>query len=380
MTDVRAGTDADRRPVIYAGRFVDQLAGADLPGDCVVLGERDALPHKLTGVLDRANTLVLLDLLSFPFDALTAGQWDIPMIGVLPSGVDAGSLTSDLGSVLFERVGFFDRIVAPDSAAWDELRRRYRWAESQRIPVASDHPSEVAKTVRTLLAGGPSSPATSGTGSTDRDLRLDKALHRVQAAALEPRFAAARGEHATEVPLDVLEVGTGAGRWASSFDPTQTRFVGIDARDDLLESARANFPEVRFDRLDPDLLFPYEDESFDLVFSVAVMHHNSTPAKRTLLSEMWRVCRSGGGMMFLEDFVFAGEPEEPSLHPTSVTKFVDLILEATAGQVVLEHAQSLRYPGEELHTGGLISLLRLGVPKQRGSEVRSRARDESPLT
>ena len=84
MTDVRPSTDADRHPVIYAGRFVDQLAGADLPGDCVVLGERDALPHKLTGVLDRANTLVFLDLLSFPFDALSGGQWDIPIIGVLP--------------------------------------------------------------------------------------------------------------------------------------------------------------------------------------------------------------------------------------------------------------------------------------------------------
>jgi demethylmenaquinone methyltransferase/2-methoxy-6-polyprenyl-1,4-benzoquinol methylase len=345
-----------------------------------VLGERDALPHKLTGVLDRANTLVLLDLLSFPFDALSGSQWDVPMIAVLPSDVDAGSLASDLGAVLFERLGFFDRIVAPDPAAWHELRRRYRWAESQRIPVAGDQPSEVAKTVRTLLAGGPSSPAISETGFTDSDPRLDKALHRVQAAALEPRFAAARGKQATEVPLDVLELGTGAGRWASSFDPTQTRFVGIDAREDLVESARANFPEVRFDRLGPDLLFPYEDESFDLVFSVAVMHYNSAPAKRTLLSEMWRVCRPGGGILFLENFVFAGEPEEPSLHPTSVTKFVDLLLEATAGQVVLEHAQSLRYPGEELHTGGLISLLRLGVPKQRGSEVRSRARDERFLT
>jgi demethylmenaquinone methyltransferase/2-methoxy-6-polyprenyl-1,4-benzoquinol methylase len=363
MTNVRASTDADRHPVIYAGRFGDQLAGADLPVDSVVLAERDALPHKLTGVLDHANTLVFLDLLSFPFEVLTGGQWDIPMIAVLPSGVDAGSLTSDFGPVLFERLGFFDRIVAPDSAAWDELRRRYRWAESQRIPVASDHPSEVTKTVRNLLAGGASSPTTSETCSTDRDPRLDKALHRVQAAALEPRFAAARGKQATEVPLDVLEVCTGAGRWASSFDPMQTRFVGIDAREDLVESARANFPEGRFDRLGPDLLFPYEDEGFDLVFSVAVMHHNPAPAKRTMLSEMWRVCRPGGGIVFLEDFVFAGEPEETSLHPTSVTKFVDLILEATTGQVVLDYTESLRYPGEELHTGGLISLLRLGVPK-----------------
>ncbi len=65
--------------------------------------------------------------------------------------------------------------------------------------------------------------------------------------------------------------------------------------------------------------------------------------------------------MFLENFVSPREPEEPVIYPMSVTEFVDLILDATAGQVVLEHAESLRYPGEDLRRGGLISLLRLGV-------------------
>ena len=363
MTEVRTSTDGDRRPVIYAGRFVDQIAGAGLPGDCVVLGERDTLPHKLTGALDRANALVFLDPLSFPFDAMTESQWEVPIVAVLPSSAGAESLTSDLGPVLFERLGVFDRIVAPDPALWDELRRKYRWAESQRVPATSDHPSEAAKTVGSLLARGLSSPTTPETGSTDSISYLDKALHRVQAAALEPRFAAARGEHTAEAPLDVLEVGAGAGRWGSSFDPTQTRFVGIDAREDLVEVARANFPERRFDHLNSELLFPYEDGSFDLVFSVTVMHNNPEPAKRTLLSEMWRVTRPGGRLLFLEDFVFVGRPQGLALYPMSMMGFVNLIIDATAGQVALEHAESLRYPGEDLRRGGLISLLRLGVPK-----------------
>jgi tRNA A-37 threonylcarbamoyl transferase component Bud32 len=63
----------------------------------------------------------------------------------------------------------------------------------------------------------------------------------------------------------------------------------------------------------------------------------------------------------------------------SVTEFVNLILDATVGRVVLEHAESLRYPHEDLFTGGLISLLRLGVPP-RGQELSAppaapRARD-----
>jgi hypothetical protein len=44
MPNVSARKDVDRRPVIYVGRLVDQIAGADLPGDCIVLDEQDTLP------------------------------------------------------------------------------------------------------------------------------------------------------------------------------------------------------------------------------------------------------------------------------------------------------------------------------------------------
>lgn len=192
---------------------------------------------------------------------------------------------------------------------------------------------------------------------------FDEALHRAQAAALEPRFADLREKRDAEVPLDVLQVGAGVGSWVSSFDLAKTRFTGLDVREDLIETARANFPEGRFDRLGPEHLFPYDDESFDLAFSVIVMHHKCAPTKRTLLSEMWRVTRPGGRLLFLEYLVFSKQPEGSAVYPMSVTEFVDLIIDATAGRVVLEHVESLRYPGEDMRRGGLISLLRLEAPK-----------------
>jgi ubiquinone/menaquinone biosynthesis C-methylase UbiE len=349
MPDAFPRTDVGGRPVIYAGRFVDKIPDGGLTGDCLVLSEQDALPHKLSGILDPANALILLDLSTFPFEAMVGDRWDVPIIVVIPSGQDVDSLTTNFGSLLFERLGFFDRLVVPNTATWDGLRRRYHWAEGQLLLVSSDHPSEVAMTVCSLLADD----------RIDHRPRSYKALHRVQAAALEPQFAAA-GEKA---PLDVLEVGSGAGRWAASFDPTKTRFVGIDAGEDLVETARANFPEGRFDHLSSNLLLPYEDGSFDLVFSVTVMHRYPAPAKRTLLSEMWRVARPGARLVFLETFVFPGQPKEPAIYPMSVAEFEDLILDATAGQVTLENAESLRYPGDDLRRGGLISLLRLGVSR-----------------
>ncbi len=370
MPDVSESTDVYRRPVVYAGRFIDQIASAELPDDYVLLGEQKALPHELIEALDRANTLVLLDLLSFPLEAMTGEHWDVPIVVVLPSDFDAESLTATFGTVLFERLGFFDRVVTPDPALWKELRRKYCWAESQHVAVVSNDPSESTTAIRTLLEAESMSLAT-----PDRDrhgaiqCRRDepclnkKALHRVQAAALEPRFAVAREKRGAKVSLDVLEVGTGTGRWVSSFDPTKTSLVGIDICGDLIRTAQDNFPEGRFDHLGSDLLFPYEDESFDLVFSVTTMHHNPAPDKRTLLSEMWRVARPGGRLLFLEDFVFTRRSESPAVYPMSVTEFEDLVLDATAGQVVLEHVESLRYPGEDLRRGELVSLSRLGAPK-----------------
>ena len=360
MPDAPGRTNADIRPVVYAGRFFDQVAGTDLPSGCEVLGEQDALPHKLTEVLEGADALVLLDLPSFPLQAMTEDHWEIPLTVLLPPGLDAASLATTFGPTLFERLEFFDHIVTQDATLWAELRRKYRFSESQRLPVGDGHPGEVAKTVCALSGSEPASASESQTGGTGSDPRHLKGLHRVQSAALEPQFAAARERRGDGAPLDVLEVGAGAGRWATKFDPSEARFVGVEARRDLLEAARANFPERTFDLLGPDLLFPYEDGTFDLVFSVTVMHHSPTPAKQTLASEMWRVARPGGRLLFLEDLVLPRRPERPGVYPMSATEFEDLILDATAGRVVLEHMEALKYPGEDLHRGGLISLSKLG--------------------
>lgn len=353
MPAVHKHSNPDGLPVVWAGRFADRVAGADLPGDCLVLGERDMLPYEPLRALSRSNLLVVLDLPSFPLEDMTEEYWDVPLVVVLPPSSEADGLSTAFGPTLFERLGFFDHVVTPDSALWEKLRRKYRWADSQHIPVASDDPGEVAGVICTLFESESVPPS----------LRSSKAIHRVQAAALEPWFFAPRGRRSAKAPLDVLEVGAGTGRWTSSLDPTRTRFVGIDARAELVKTARTNFPDHRFDHLGADLRLPYDDDSFDLIFGVTTLQHNPEAAKRTLLSEMWRATRAGGRLLFLDDFVPTRKPESPPTYPISVTKFVDLTLDATDGQVVLEYVESIRYPDEDLHRGRLVSLLKLGVPK-----------------
>lgn len=353
MEKARTASATAGSPVVYAGRFADRVAG--LPAGCPVLGDWEVLPASLAAGMEGASALVVLDPFSFPFEAMTPEQRDVPLIVVLPSGSDAGLLEAVFGAPVFERLTFFDRVAAPEgSPVWEELRRRYRWTEGQLVELESGRPEEAAEEICVLLEAEAAAHTVLGDGSR-------KAVHRAQERVLLPQFAAARAARAGDVPFDVLEVGSGIGRWAASFDLAATRFFGVDTSDEMVAAARASFPEAAFERLGADLRLPYDDERFDLAFCVRVLHHYPTPDKRVLLSEMWRVVRPGGRLIFLEDFVAA---RGSGGHTVSVLGFVELLLEATAGQATLEHVESLRYPGEDVTRGGAIAVSRLGVPKR----------------
>jgi SAM-dependent methyltransferase len=341
-------------PVFYAGRFVPEIERAGLQGDYTLLNEWEVLPARLASV-EGASTLVVLDPLSFPFDSLTGALLDVPLVVFLPGDLDAEFLATVFGEPVLGRLGFFDRVATADPAIWEDLRRRYRWAGGQLVHLPDAGPGEAAGEIAALLRAEASGDAMArGPG---------KAVHRAQRAALRPQFGAARGERAPDVPFRVLEVGAGAGRWASSFDPAEAEYQGLDGEEASVLAARSEWPGIPFDHLGPDLLFPHEDETFDLVFSVDLMGRRPDPEKGRLISEMWRVTRPGGRLLFLEDFVATGEPGSPE-HVLSVRRFTEGLLAATGWQVVMEHVESLRYAGEVLTRAGVVAVSRLGVPKR----------------
>lgn len=349
MRPAPGDTAVNPRPVIYAGRFADEIPPAKLPANCRILSDRDVLPFQLAGALGDATALVVLDLFSFPFESMTEEQRDVPLTAVLPPGFDAEFLNAVFGAPVLSAIGPFDRVAAADPNVWEGLRREYRWTESQRIELDEGGPVEAARTCARLAQ------ETAG-------FVPNKAVHRVQAGSLAPQFAAARGVRAGDVPFDVLEVGIASARWASGFDPATTRFAGLDLTGDGAKTLRAESPKARLDLAGDGFAFPYADEGFDLAFAVSVLHHQPAASKRAIVSEMWRAARPGGRLMFLEDFVREKEAGGPG-HVVSVQGFVESVLEATAGRVVLEHFEALRYPGDPFFRGGLISLSKVGMPQ-----------------
>jgi ubiquinone/menaquinone biosynthesis C-methylase UbiE len=94
-----------------------------------------------------------------------------------------------------------------------------------------------------------------------------------------------------------LDVGCGTGALAARLQRAGYEMTGIDPSDGMLRVMRERAPEVdAVQGSGTDL--PFEDGEFDLVLSVAAMHHIADrDAVRRALSEMARVARPGGSVL-----------------------------------------------------------------------------------
>jgi trans-aconitate methyltransferase len=68
----------------------------------------------------------------------------------------------------------------------------------------------------------------------------------------------------------ILDVGCGTGQLTGEISRSGAQVVGIDNAASMVEQARQNFPDLRFERLNVTAM-PYREE-FDAVFSNAVLH------------------------------------------------------------------------------------------------------------
>lgn len=113
----------------------------------------------------------------------------------------------------------------------------------------------------------------------------------------------------------VLDVGCGTGTLAILARETVGRsgtVCGVDPSLEMLARARIKAAragvEVRFESAAAQEL-PFQDSSFDVAFSTMMLHHLGRSARRELATELRRVVRPGGRVLFVD---FAKPAVKPS--------------------------------------------------------------------
>jgi SAM-dependent methyltransferase len=95
----------------------------------------------------------------------------------------------------------------------------------------------------------------------------------------------------------VLDVGAGTGLLAERLSDLGLGVVALDPFPQMLEQLQQRRPAIETVVAHGDDI-PFPDATFDLTYSVAVMHHIAEPPRvRRTLSEMVRVTRPGGRIL-----------------------------------------------------------------------------------
>jgi len=109
----------------------------------------------------------------------------------------------------------------------------------------------------------------------------------------------------------VLEVGCGSGGYALQVaESVGCQVVGLDVNApgvrnaNQLAATKGLGSRVRFEECDASKRLPFEDSSFDAVFSNDVLCHLA--GRENVLGEMFRVLRPGGRMLFSDALVVGG--------------------------------------------------------------------------
>jgi SAM-dependent methyltransferase len=108
-----------------------------------------------------------------------------------------------------------------------------------------------------------------------------------------------------------LEVGCGSGGYALHLaEKVGCRLVGLDINAfgvrnaNQLALARGLASEVRFEECDASKNLPFDDNTFNAVFSNDVLCH--LPGRPEVLGEMFRILKPGGRMLFSDALVVGG--------------------------------------------------------------------------
>jgi len=103
-------------------------------------------------------------------------------------------------------------------------------------------------------------------------------------------------------PINVLDYGCGVGNSIPFFKQhlPNCELTGADVSRKSLDIAEARFPGQASFIVLPGANVPFEDESFDIIFSACVFHHIPHGEHISILKDMWRTLKHNGLLVIFE--------------------------------------------------------------------------------
>ncbi|WP_053522883.1 class I SAM-dependent methyltransferase [Leptospira noguchii] len=99
--------------------------------------------------------------------------------------------------------------------------------------------------------------------------------------------------------LKVLDIGCGIGLGHSQISEMVNELHGVDISAESLKLAKGRNPNVIYDTYDGNVL-PFQNNTFDCVYAICVMHHVPKSQWNKFVQEMLRVVRVGGKILIIE--------------------------------------------------------------------------------
>ncbi len=91
----------------------------------------------------------------------------------------------------------------------------------------------------------------------------------------------------------ILDVGCGNGRLYQLFRDLSIQLTGSDISSGLIEIAKKTYTDATFEVSDMRSL-PFDDNAFDIAYSIAAVHHLPRAGQQETLREVARVLKPGG--------------------------------------------------------------------------------------
>jgi len=98
----------------------------------------------------------------------------------------------------------------------------------------------------------------------------------------------------------ILDVGCGNGFVAEQVRRQGYETIGMDVSKNAIERARSTYPEIQFVEGACDKRWPFEDETFDAIYTFEVIEH--VLDTYTMLAEMNRTLKPGGILVLTTPF------------------------------------------------------------------------------